>query len=73
MAPYGVSKLCGEHYVELYNRLYGERHVILRRPLRRDVLERDLLAEPRVGRRVGHPAGLSGARRFAQIRQESLL
>jgi UDP-glucose 4-epimerase len=30
MAPYGVSKLCGEHYVELYNRLYGERHVVLR-------------------------------------------
>ncbi len=30
MAPYGVSKLCGEHYVELYNRLYGTRHVILR-------------------------------------------
>ncbi|HEY3765521.1 MAG TPA: NAD-dependent epimerase/dehydratase family protein [Gaiellales bacterium] len=30
MAPYGVSKLCGEHYAELYNRLYGTRHVILR-------------------------------------------
>jgi UDP-glucose 4-epimerase len=30
MAPYGVSKLCGEHYVELYNRLYGTSHVILR-------------------------------------------
>ena len=30
MAPYGISKLCGEHYVELYNRLYGTRHVILR-------------------------------------------
>ncbi|HEY7017402.1 MAG TPA: NAD-dependent epimerase/dehydratase family protein [Gaiellaceae bacterium] len=30
MAPYGVSKLCGEHYFELYNRLYGTRHVILR-------------------------------------------
>ena len=30
MAPYGVAKLCGEHYVELYNRLYGTRHVILR-------------------------------------------
>ncbi len=30
MAPYGISKLCGEHYVELYNRLYGERHVVLR-------------------------------------------
>jgi UDP-glucose 4-epimerase len=30
MAPYGVAKQCGEHYVELYNRLYGERHVVLR-------------------------------------------
>jgi len=30
MAPYGVSKLCGEHYVELSNRLYGTSHVILR-------------------------------------------
>jgi len=30
MAPYGVSKLCGEHYLELYNRLYGTRHVVLR-------------------------------------------
>ena len=30
MAPYGVSKLCGEHYVELSNRLYGTTHVILR-------------------------------------------
>jgi UDP-glucose 4-epimerase len=30
MAPYGISKLCGEHYVELYNRLYGEHHVVLR-------------------------------------------
>ena len=30
MAPYGVAKLCGEHYVELYNRLYGTSHVILR-------------------------------------------
>jgi UDP-glucose 4-epimerase len=30
MAPYGVSKLCGEHYVELSNRLYGTAHVILR-------------------------------------------
>jgi UDP-glucose 4-epimerase len=30
MAPYGVAKLCGEHYIELYNRLYGTRHVILR-------------------------------------------
>jgi UDP-glucose 4-epimerase len=30
MAPYGVAKLCGEHYLELYNRLYGTRHVTLR-------------------------------------------
>jgi UDP-glucose 4-epimerase len=30
MAPYGISKLCGEHYVDLYNRLYGTRHVTLR-------------------------------------------
>jgi UDP-glucose 4-epimerase len=30
MSPYGVAKLCGEHYVELYNRLYGTQHVVLR-------------------------------------------
>jgi UDP-glucose 4-epimerase len=30
MSPYGIAKLCGEHYVELYNRLYGTRHVVLR-------------------------------------------
>jgi UDP-glucose 4-epimerase len=30
MAPYGVAKLCGEHYLELYNRLYSTRHVTLR-------------------------------------------
>jgi UDP-glucose 4-epimerase len=30
MAPYGISKLCGEHYVDLSNRLYGTRHVTLR-------------------------------------------
>jgi UDP-glucose 4-epimerase len=30
MSPYGVAKLCGEHYVELYNRLYGTSHVVLR-------------------------------------------
>jgi UDP-glucose 4-epimerase len=30
MSPYGVSKLCGEHYVELCNRLYGTNHVVLR-------------------------------------------
>ncbi|MGN6378377.1 MAG: NAD-dependent epimerase/dehydratase family protein, partial [Gaiellales bacterium] len=30
MAPYGISKLCGEHYVDLYNRLHGTDHVILR-------------------------------------------
>src|SRR5947207_465273 len=26
----GLSKLCGEHYVELSNRLYGTRHLVLR-------------------------------------------
>ncbi|HEU0193059.1 MAG TPA: NAD-dependent epimerase/dehydratase family protein, partial [Gaiellales bacterium] len=30
MAPYGISKLCGEHYLELENRLYGTRHLTLR-------------------------------------------
>jgi UDP-glucose 4-epimerase len=30
MSPYGTSKLCGEHYVELYNRLHGTDHMILR-------------------------------------------
>ncbi|MGZ4481367.1 MAG: NAD-dependent epimerase/dehydratase family protein [Gaiellales bacterium] len=30
MAPYGTSKLCGEQYLELYNRLHGTRNVILR-------------------------------------------
>ena len=30
MAPYGISKLCGEDYVELSNRLYGTNHVVLR-------------------------------------------
>jgi UDP-glucose 4-epimerase len=30
MAPYGISKLCGEHYVDLYNRLHGTDHVVLR-------------------------------------------
>ncbi|HEY0387235.1 MAG TPA: NAD-dependent epimerase/dehydratase family protein [Gaiellales bacterium] len=30
MAPYGTSKLCAEHYIGLFNRLYGTRHVILR-------------------------------------------
>jgi UDP-glucose 4-epimerase len=30
MAPYGISKLCGEHYVGLYNRLYGADHLVLR-------------------------------------------
>jgi UDP-glucose 4-epimerase len=30
MSPYGISKLCGEQYIGLYNRLYGTRHVILR-------------------------------------------
>jgi UDP-glucose 4-epimerase len=30
MAPYGTSKLCGEQYLELYNRLHGTRNVTLR-------------------------------------------
>src|SRR3954471_2059515 len=30
MAPYGTSKFCAEQYLELYNRLYGTRHVTLR-------------------------------------------
>jgi UDP-glucose 4-epimerase len=30
MSPYGISKLGGETYVGLFNRLYGSRHVILR-------------------------------------------
>jgi UDP-glucose 4-epimerase len=30
LAPYGTSKLCGEEYLETYNRLYGTRHVSLR-------------------------------------------
>jgi UDP-glucose 4-epimerase len=30
MSPYGTSKLCAEQYVELFNRLYGTRHLILR-------------------------------------------
>jgi UDP-glucose 4-epimerase len=29
-SPYGVAKLCGEHYVGLYNRLHGTRHSVLR-------------------------------------------
>jgi UDP-glucose 4-epimerase len=29
-SPYGVAKLCAEHYVGLYNRLYGTRHSVLR-------------------------------------------
>jgi UDP-glucose 4-epimerase len=29
-SPYGTAKLCGEHYVELYNRLHGTRHSVLR-------------------------------------------
>jgi UDP-glucose 4-epimerase len=36
MAPYGVSKLCGEHYVELSNRLYGTNHIVLRYGPRQD-------------------------------------
>ena len=30
LAPYGTSKLCGEEYLETYNRLHGTRHVSLR-------------------------------------------
>jgi UDP-glucose 4-epimerase len=30
LAPYGASKLAGEEYLELYNRLYGSSHVALR-------------------------------------------
>ena len=30
LAPYGVSKLCGEEYIAAYNRLYDTRHVSLR-------------------------------------------
>ncbi len=29
-SPYGVSKHCAEQYVELYNRLHGTRHAVLR-------------------------------------------
>ncbi len=29
-SPYGVAKNCAEHYVELYNRLHGTRHAVLR-------------------------------------------
>jgi UDP-glucose 4-epimerase len=30
LAPYGTSKLCGEEYLETWNRLHGTRHVSLR-------------------------------------------
>jgi UDP-glucose 4-epimerase len=30
LAPYGASKLAGEEYLAMYNRLYGTRHVSLR-------------------------------------------
>jgi UDP-glucose 4-epimerase len=30
LAPYGASKLAGEEYLAMYNRLYGARHVSLR-------------------------------------------
>jgi len=30
LAPYGTSKLCGEEYLALWNRLHGTRHVALR-------------------------------------------
>ena len=29
-SPYGVAKLCAEHYIGLYNRLHGTRHGVLR-------------------------------------------
>jgi UDP-glucose 4-epimerase len=29
-SPYGVAKLCAEHYIGLYNRLHGTRHSVLR-------------------------------------------
>jgi UDP-glucose 4-epimerase len=29
-SPYGVAKLCAEQYVELYNRLHGTSHAVLR-------------------------------------------
>lgn len=29
-SPYGIGKLCGEHYVGLFNRLYGASHSVLR-------------------------------------------
>jgi UDP-glucose 4-epimerase len=30
LAPYGVSKLCAEEYIAMYNRLHGSTHVALR-------------------------------------------
>ena len=30
LAPYGASKLCGEEYLAMWNRLYGTQHVSLR-------------------------------------------
>ena len=29
-SPYGVAKLCAEHYIGLYNRLHGTKHSVLR-------------------------------------------
>jgi UDP-glucose 4-epimerase len=29
-SPYGVAKLCAEHYIGLYNRIYGTHHSVLR-------------------------------------------
>ena len=29
-SPYGVAKLCAEHYIGLYNRLHGTQHCVLR-------------------------------------------
>jgi UDP-glucose 4-epimerase len=30
LSPYGTSKLCGEEYIRVYNRLHGSTHVVLR-------------------------------------------
>jgi UDP-glucose 4-epimerase len=30
LSPYGIAKLCGEHYLAGWNRLHGTRHVVLR-------------------------------------------
>lgn len=30
LSPYGIAKLCAEHYIEGWDRLYGTDHVVLR-------------------------------------------